>query len=330
MGLLPTHPDRRAFVSWWKYTSRPVSFSRAMDAENYFFAQGEKLGLLKYIPRSWCCFWTLARRRPRLVFASNPPTFCPLVVWFYCLIFDARYCMDSHTSAFDRIRWTRLMPLHAWLARRAIWAATTNQELTGRVDAMGAHGVSVEDIPFDIPKNTYRVTEGAFNIGVICSFDVDEPILEIMQAAAGLSGVHFYVTGNPKKASEEIKRAKPENATFTGYLSNDDYAGLLHSVDAVLVLTTLDFTMQRGGSEAITVEKPLITSDFPVLRRIFYKGTVHCDNTPAGIRKAIGEVRGNAAHFQFEMSELKRERQERWNSLKADLESRIGEVLRPV
>lgn len=328
MGLLPTHPDRRAFVSWWKYTSRPDSFARALGAENYFFAQGANLGLFKYVPRAWHCFWTLARRRPRLVFASNPPTFCPLVVWFYCLLFNARYCMDSHTSAFDRPRWLFFMPLHGWLAKRTIWAATTNAELTGRVDAMGAIGISVEDIPFEIPKNEYPVDTERFSIAVICSFDVDEPILEIMLAAQKLDDVRFYVTGNPKKASAEIKSAKPENVTFTGFLSNDDYAGLLHSVQAVLVLTTLDFTMQRGGSEAITVEKPLITSNFGILKRIFYKGTIHVDNSPESIVEAVNRLRSELPKYTQEMIEMKQERAERWKVLHADLEARIAQAFR--
>ena len=81
MGFLPTHRERRLFVSWWKYTSRPLSFAEAMGAENFFFGQGANLGLFKYIPRTLCCAWTLLKRRPAFVFASNPPVFAPLVVW---------------------------------------------------------------------------------------------------------------------------------------------------------------------------------------------------------------------------------------------------------
>ena len=326
MGWLPTRSDRRVFVSWWKYTSRPESFARAIGAENYFFAQGARLGLLKYVPRAWCCFWTLLLRRPRLVFASNPPTFAPSVAWLYCLLFNARFCMDSHTSAFDRPRWLRLMPLHAFLARRAIWASTTNEELTGRVNAMGAQGVTVSDIPFEMPRGSYPVAPNAFTIAVVCSFDVDEPVLETMQAARELPNVQFYVTGNARKASAEVRAARPDNVTFTGFLSKDDYAGLLHSVSAVLVLTTLDFTMQRGGSEAITVGKPLITSDFPVLRRIFYKGTIHVDNSPRAIQAAVETLRSDYAQYTREMAEMREERQAHWDTVRADLERRITEV----
>ncbi|MBM3290209.1 MAG: hypothetical protein FJY92_08670, partial [Candidatus Hydrogenedentes bacterium] len=260
MARLTTNAGLRVFVSWWKYTSRPDSFARAIGAKNYFFAQGAQFGLLKYFPRAWCCFWTLVRERPRIVIASNPPVLAPLVVWFYCLLFNARFCMDSHTSAFDRPRWERLMWLTAFLGRRAVWAATTNEELTSRLAVRGVNGIVIEDIPFEMPETSYPVEAGRFSVAVVCSFDVDEPIAEIIEAARTLSDVRFYVTGNPKKAAPSLVHAKPANVTFTGFLSENDYAGLLRSASAVLVLTTHDLTMQRGGSEAITVKKPLITS----------------------------------------------------------------------
>lgn len=326
MGLLPTHQDRSVFVSWWRYTSRPESFAEAMGAENYFFAQGEQLGLLKYFPRALACFWTLITRRPRVVYASNPPTFAPLIVWAYCLLFNARYCMDSHTSAFDRLRWTRLMPLHAFLARRAIWAATTNDALTERVNAMGARGISVEDIPFEFPEVSYPVNNG-FTVAVVCSFDDDEPVCEIFDAARRMETVSLYVTGNPAKAPEALHESCPPNVTLTGYLSNEDYAGLLRSVSAIMVLTTNDLTMQRGGSEAISVERPLITSDFQVLREIFYKGTIHVDNSPDQIVEAISEIQRDLPRFESEMTEMKRERGERWATTRMELLNRIEAAL---
>ncbi|MDQ1257098.1 MAG: hypothetical protein QG656_1699 [Candidatus Hydrogenedentes bacterium] len=324
MGLLPTHADRRVFISWWKYTSRPDSFARAMGAENYFMGQGENWGLLKYLPRAWHCALTLLRRRPRLVFISNPPTCAPCLVWLYCRLFNAKYCMDSHTSAFDRPRWLFFMPVHAFMARRAIWAATTNQELTNRVDAMGAAGVVVPDIPFDWPNTSYPVDKNKFSIAFICSFDIDEPILEAFEAARRMPDVQFYVTGNAKKAAPEIHANRPENVTFTGFLSNDDYAGLVRSVSAVLVLTTLDFTMQRGGSEAISAGKPLITTNFQMLKDVFYKGTVHVNNSPESIIDAVRTIQRDRARFEREMDEMRAERQARWETIKADLEQRIA------
>jgi glycosyltransferase involved in cell wall biosynthesis len=234
--------------------------------------------------------------------------------------------MDSHTSAFDRVRWVRLMPLHAFLARRAIWAATTNDELTERVNAMGATGISVTDIPFEFPDASYAVEDG-FTVAVVCSFDDDEPVQEIFDAARSLDDVTFYVTGNPKKAPEALRDSCPRNVTLTGYLSNENYVGLLRSVSAIMVLTTNDFTMQRGGSEAISVERPLITSDFQMLRDVFHKGTVHVDNSPEQIADAVKQLQADLPRYEREMREMKRERDEWWTAMRADLQARIDAAM---
>ena len=299
-----------------------------MNAENYFFAQGANLSLLKYIPRSIACFWTLVKRRPRIVFASNPPTFSPLIVWFYCLLFNAKFCMDSHTSAFDRPRWLFFMPLHAFLGRRAIWEATTNEELSDRMRAKGVTSVSVSDIPFEMPTGgSYEVAEDKTTVVFICSFDVDEPVEELFIAAKDLPDAHFYVTGNPKKAPDALLAMKPDNVTLTGFLSNEDYAELLRVVDAVMVLTTYDFTMQRGGSEAITVGKPLITSDFKILHEVFSKGTIHIDNSPQSIIDSVNTMAVEKDKLQAEMVTLREERDARWDAIAEDLEKRIAEAL---
>ena len=218
------------------------------------------------------------------------------------------------------------MPLHAFLARRAIWAATTNDELTERVKAMGATGISVTDIPFEFPSASYPVNAG-FTVAVVSSFDDDEPVAEIFEAAKRLTDVTFYVTGNPKKCPESLKASCPANVTLTGYLSNEDYVGLLRSVSAIMVLTTNDFTMQRGGSEAISVERPLITSDFQMLREVFHKGTIHVDNSPEQLVEAINTMQGDLPRFELEIAELKRERDVWWAEMQADLLGRIESAL---
>jgi glycosyltransferase involved in cell wall biosynthesis len=314
-------------MSWWKYTSRPESLAKALGAENYFFAQGAGLWHFKYIPRAWMCFWTLLRRRPRLVFASNPPPFCPLVVWVYCLLFRARFVIDSHTSAFDRRRWLLFKPLHAFLERRAIFGISTNTALTDRISAMGGRSIAVPDIPFDMPEGSYPVNPDKFALAFVSSFDVDEPTLEVFEAVRDLSDVHVYVTGNPEKASAEIREAKPDNVTFTGFLSNEAYAGLMRSVSAVLVLTTFDFTFQRGGSEAVSVGTPIITSDFPVLREYFNKGTLHVDNSPGQIRAAIETMQRDHSAYEREVLLLQQERKERWETIQETIEAWIAQAL---
>ena len=75
-----------------------------------------------------------------------------------------------------------------------------------------------------------------------------------------------------------------------------------------MVLTTRDHTMQRGAYEAMALEKPLITSDWPLLRETFNRGTIHVDNTAAGITAGIENAVRNHRSLAVEMKTLRLER----------------------
>lgn len=316
-------PPRALFLSWVKHTTRSLSLAKAVGAECHFIDTGQGLGLLKYLPRAWRSWRLLRRRRPAIVYCMNPPYFLPLLAWAYCKLHGARFILDSHTAAFDCRRWTWLRPMHAWLARRAVLSIVTNEDLATRVRAMGGEALVVTDIPFSLPGNDYQVAADRFTVCFIYTFAEDEPIQEVVEAARRLPGVQFYVTGNTAKAGPELLAARPENLEFTGYLSNEDYAGLLNAVSAIMVLTTRDFTMQRGGSEAVTVGKPLITSDWEILRRTFAKGTVHVDNGAEAIVTALETVRNDYPRFQAGIQELAAERELRWQDAWRELRLKL-------
>lgn len=324
MGFLPTRSGARVFISWVRHTTRSASLARGIGAENFFIDTGSSLGPLKYVPRALRTLRILVSLRPGAVFCMNPPYFLGMVAWLYCLLFRARFALDSHTAAFDQPEWVRIGSLHRFLVRRAAVSTVTNAELARRVESMGGRAVVVSDIPYEMPEGTYEVEADRFTVCFCCTYANDEPILEVFEAARKLPDVRVYVTGNDKKATDEIRRAKPENVTLTGYLSNEAYAGLLRGVSAILVLTTRNFTMQRGGSEAVTVGKPLITSDWPVLREIFSQGTVHVDNTANGIQAGIEELRRDYDRYKKDIVELQEIRRQRWRTAKHELESLLA------
>jgi glycosyltransferase involved in cell wall biosynthesis len=266
----------------------------------------------------------LLRRRPALVLCMNPPYLNGCVAWVYGLFFRARFLLDSHTAAFDDPRPKWLAPLHAFLVKRAALSTVTNRELARRVEIMGGAAVVLSDIPYTMPPGTYPVDSERFTICFVCNYAHDEPILEVLEAARQLPDVRFYVTGNHRKATDEMHRLRPENVTLTGYLSNAEYAGLLRAVSAILVLTTRDFTMQRGGSEAISVGRPLITSDTTTLREVFSEGAVYVDNTADAIRNAIEELRRNYEQHAHGIHLLAEERGRRWEIAKRKIDQLLS------
>jgi glycosyltransferase involved in cell wall biosynthesis len=326
MARSATVSHRVLFLSWVSHSTRSASLAQALGAECEFVADGRRLGLLKYLPRAWRSWRLLAARRPALVICMNPPYFLPFVAWCYCRRARARFVLDSHTAAFDQRRWTWMRPLHAFLVRRAALSIVTNEALGERVAAMGGNAVIVQDIPYTLPAGRYPLPADAFTVVFICTYAADEPLAEVCAAARALPEVRFFVTGNSRKAAPGLVAAKPANLEFTGFLSRADYAGLLRGASAVLALTTRDFTMQRGGSEAVSAGKPLITSDWPVLRRIFPKGALHVDNRAASIASAIATLRADYGRYEREIAELATERQAIWLRAHATLTRLLPEL----
>ena len=73
-------------------------------------------------------------------------------------------------------------------------------------------------------------------MAVVNTFSPDEQVEEVLEAAASLPDVEFYITGDPIRAKKTFLRNHTENVKFTGFLPNEEYLGLLRAVQAVMVL----------------------------------------------------------------------------------------------
>ena len=148
-----------------------------------------------------------------------------------------------------------------------------------------------------------------FHAVFVCTYSVDEPIAEVLEAARRLPDVSFSFTGDPAYMSADLQRSLPANVRLTGFLPDTEYLALLRGADIILSLTKEDHTMQRGGYEAVALGKPLITSHWPLLREVFGRGTVHVDNSPQAIVSAIRTIQVEPRSWHREMIGLRQERQ---------------------
>jgi glycosyltransferase involved in cell wall biosynthesis len=155
-----------------------------------------------------------------------------------------------------------------------------------------------------------------FAVAVISSFASDEPIEEVIEAAKILAETTaFYITGDPSRlASRKLFEWKQtaNNVIFTGFLNQREYIGLLKRVDAVMVLTRRHHNMLSGAHEALALEKPLITSDWPPLRKYFSAGTAYVNNSAKGIVNAIKYVQLEKDQMKEEMRVLKQQKLDEW------------------
>ena len=267
---------------------------------------------LRYLYRSLRTVFLLWLHRPQLVLMQSPPHVGVALICLYCSLTGAHYVVDAHGAAFQSPLWTRPLWLVRLLARRALVTLVTNDQDAHQVGSWGGRAMVIPDIPCAFPRGDAVSLAGEFNVVVISSYSPDEPLESIIEAAGKLPGVHFYVTGRPRRASPALRKETPPNMVLSGFLDENDFYSLLSASQAIMCLTTRAQTMQRGACEGLWMGKPLIVSDSILLRDYFCKGTVWVDNSAGDIQRGICEVKERYLSYQAGIQQLQRERTAVW------------------
>ena len=89
-------------------------------------------------------------------------------------------------------------------------------------------------------------------------------------------------------------------------------SGTVRGADAIATLSTRNHTLLMGGFEAVSLGKPLLVSDWPLLRDYFSLGAVYVSNTVEGLCEGIQRVRCHQADLQRGMLAMKKELEEEW------------------
>ncbi len=307
--------QKMLFISWISYSRRSQLIADKLQLKLHLVHSLKRrpfLAPLRYILQAAKTIMILIRVRPQVVFVQNPPIFAPLLIYLYTRLWGGGYIIDAHTTALLGPVWKWSLPLHAFLSRRALTTIVTNDYLQAMVKGWGANTFIIADIPTELPQGKPFSLDNKFTVAVINTFSPDEPIDEILKAAVTLPDVQFFITGDLIRAKKSFLGDPPENVKFTGFLPDEEYLGLLRAVQAIMVLTTRDHTMQRGACEAVALGKPIITSNWPLLQTYFHKGTVHVDNTSQAIRDGVRKMQQEWQTLGHEVLLLQQERQEEW------------------
>ena len=326
-------PDSRVkwvAIAWAPHSRMSDTFARELGGKlycvHYLKFKSPLHAPLKYVLQSLQTIRILFQERPDAVHVQNPPFVAGLVVSICCLFLRAQYVLHYHSAAFGRM-WRWALPLQKWIARRAATNIVTNRYWAEIVAGWGGHTLIMVDPFLDLPDGEDYAVKPGFNVAFVNIFEPDEPVEAVVEAAALVPDVNFFITGDPSRKPAAFFKDIPPNVTFTGFLDpNGEYPGLLRAVDAVMVLTTRDHTLQLGGCESVALGKPLITSDWPYLREVFSRGAVFVSDEAESIRDGILAVRENRSVLAADIDRLRCESRQEWDSRLQELNARVASV----
>ena len=300
-------PEQGVFVSWVREHGRSHDLAVALGLREVNYPRAA-VGLplpLRYLAASFATCWLLLRRRPRAVVVMSPPPIPVLIAGAYCLLTGRPLVVDGHSGAFNRPAWRALSRLSLRLLSRCSRGAVivTNDEMRAEAEGWTSHPViELHDLltRVDLPSAVEQTCD-AF---VVSSWADDEPLAELAEAMAAMPGLRVVVSGRP--SSEPVRRQlEAAGVVVPGFLSDDDYRRTLAGAGVIVALTTRDGTMQRGGYEAASAAKALVTSDTRVLREYFADAAVHTPPEPAAIAGAIREALARRSELESSMRSLR-------------------------
>lgn len=322
---------KNIFIVWTKYQSRVEGIVEDLkefigDIEIVYRDNppaNKFKKIIQYIRYGIADFQLLKRNSVKHIFVQLPPTYSLIAPLLFKRLFrsDVQIIADCHNA----------MTRNPWLTRFG------TQYLLKRADALILHNFVVYErrknfFPFidnskisyledkTASKLSYKQNNASININhpfvfIPSSFNLDEPVNALIEAARLLPKVNFVITGNTGKMEKNfhIKKSKtPDNVFFTGWLTHDEYYYFLHESDILIGLTIYDDIQMSVSNEGLAAEKVMILSDKAALREIYKDGAMYTKNDSLSIKNAIELALANREDFSEKIKIVKEQKQNRY------------------
>jgi glycosyltransferase involved in cell wall biosynthesis len=334
--MIATDPGSKRIWIAWQDHRRTRELADALGVKLFVF-RSHRPYLVKVAVLAVRTIWTLLALRPELVIVQNPSIVLAALAGFFSRLIGYRLVVDRHSNfklptLHSRApKWKLFHALSRYSVRRAQLTIVTNDYLKRIVEQWGGRGFVLPDrIPrLDLARRVDLERRPA--IVYVCSFGNDEPVAAVIAAARLLEereDLQISITGDHGRAAPGLRDNLPGNVRLTGYLSERRYQSLLASCDVVMVLTTAPHLLVCGAYEAVSLGKPLITSDQPEIRSHFTRGTVLTDNSAQDLARAMTEAVARSGELAAAMTALKPELEKRWRDVFALLREELERLER--
>lgn len=326
MGIIDM--NKKLWITWERQR-RSIELSKALRADFYVI---ENNSIFRYFVCLYRTINIIRRHKPDILFIQNPS----MILAFFAStilkrIFSFYLVIDRHSNFLLTPKKRSFLKeflfniLSYITIRYADLTIVTNADLAHVVRVLGGNSFVLPDKIPSLSPIGGRYFEGENKILVVSSFAEDEPIKEIWQAFSKdeMSSFSVYMSGNSKKLGISLSEM-PSNISLTGFLSENDYIDLLFQVDAVIVLTKMEYTLLCGCYEAISAEKPLITSNSSVLQQLFTEA-VFVNNDPNSIAEGVQQIFFELSQYKLKSSVMKKKLTKEWDELFKKLELLIND-----
>jgi hypothetical protein len=236
-----------------------------------------------------------------------------------------RVIVDAHNEAVGPV--VHPGPIVRRVARRLLAAAdftiVTNSALAAVVREAGGRPLELVDPLPDVPEGTAQY-EDSPNVVVIATFAPDEPLDQIVAAAASprCRSLQFLVTGRPP--ANWVSRTLPANVRLSGFMPEEAYWSALARAAVIVDVTTMPSCVVCGAYEAVAVARPIVLANDSVNVEIFGAAAVYVDASAESIAAGIAEAYGRRDEIVASVPGARASLDERWRRGASRLLAALG------
>jgi hypothetical protein len=281
------------FIVWAFPKTRAKQLANEFDAKLYGIEIINNYPkIIKYFISFIKTIYILLREKPHIIIAQVPPIFIAFPIYFYIRMFGGNYIFDMHSGEIADGKWKYFEPLRRFFFARAFLVLFHNKSNYRSIENKHwkINSTILNCLIPTPPKgiSAIRIFNRCRNVVIISSFDDNEPYKECFEAFNELikqnNKWHFIFTGDNSKI--DISKYS-KNITFTGFIDYNKYWGILKGADVIVSLHKRNAVITMGLWEGISLNKPVVTNNYEVIKELFNDNLIYTDNTSLHIANAI-------------------------------------------
>ena len=249
-----TGPNRLVVLGWVHHHTRNEGLASELGGVTRYVTWGPRgnpfVAVARYVVQFAMTLWVLGRDRPKRVVCMLPPFPALVACLLYALIRRAVLVGDVHTYPLVSRTWRPFLGFTAWLLRRGRGAVVTNDANAAVLRDLDVHTLVLDDTPVLTSGREADPDADRQMVLVPASFDPDEPIEDIIEAAGSSPDIEVVLTGGDATGRLDGLEV-PANVRVAGFVSREEYEALLEkqlgSVNPVPILRRDQVQEMVGG-----------------------------------------------------------------------------------